>query len=196
MNNKLVWGVGIYKKGQYVCRLAGKITPEYQLWKSMLERCYSEKFQEKNPTYLGCSVSDNFKNFQYFARWCNTQVGFGKEGYQCDKDIIFTCNKEYSEGYCAFIPRELNLLLTARGADRGLYPVGVYWSKPANKFVAQLYMGGKSNNLGYYDSPEQAFSVYKTRKEAYVKEMANKYKDSIDSRVYDALMKWTVNIDD
>ena len=38
--------------------------------------------------------------------------------------------------------------------------------------------------------------VYKKNKEDYVKYMANKYKDKIDHRVYEALMNREICIDD
>lgn len=196
MKSKLVYGVGIYEKGQYAGSVAGRMTREYHLWKNMLERCYSPRFQEKNRTYVGCSVSEGFKNFQYFAEWCNKQVGFGNMGWQLDKDLLSWGNKEYNESSCAFIPRDLNLLLISSGAARGLYPIGVHWCKRDGKFNARLSMNGKAKNLGNFDNPKEAFSVYKAVKEAHVKEVAEKYKYLIDSRVYDALMKWEVNINE
>ena len=42
----------------------------------------------------------------------------------------------------------------------------------------------------------EAFNVYKTAKESYLKEQANKYKSQIDDRAYNALMNYTVEIDD
>jgi hypothetical protein len=38
--------------------------------------------------------------------------------------------------------------------------------------------------------------VYKREKEKYIKEIAEKWKDKIDLRVYDALMSWEINIED
>lgn len=50
--------------------------------------------------------------------------------------------------------------------------------------------------LGTFNTPEEAFYAYKEAKEDYIKEVANKYKDRIDIRAYEALMKYEVNIDD
>ena len=57
-------------------------------------------------------------------------------------------------------------------------------------------MYGKSRRLGYFDTPEEAFYVYKTNKEVYIKEMANKWKDQIDHRTHEALMNWEIEITD
>ena len=50
--------------------------------------------------------------------------------------------------------------------------------------------------LGGFDTPEEAFLAYKQAKEAYIKEVANKWKGQIDPKVYEALMNWNVEITD
>jgi hypothetical protein len=54
----------------------------------------------------------------------------------------------------------------------------------------------KEKYLGRFVTPEEAFQVYKQAKEAYIKEVAELYKDQIDIRVYEALMKYEVDIND
>ena len=56
--------------------------------------------------------------------------------------------------------------------------------------------GASKTFIGRYTTPEEAFQAYKQAKEAYIKEVANKWKDQIDNRVYEALMNWGVSIDD
>ena len=51
-------------------------------------------------------------------------------------------------------------------------------------------------HLGYYLTSTEAFIVYKNFKESYIKEVANKWKDQIDPKVYEALMKYEVEITD
>lgn len=189
----LVYGVGINDRS-VATTLNGKITKEYALWHSMLQRCYSKPYLEKKPTYIGCSVSDTFLYYHLFRVWCQTQVGFGKEEYQLDKDLLIKGNKLYSEDTCVFIPKSLNLLLTKRTLDRGLLPIGV--TKHGKGFLARCTMYGKEKSLGTFDTPELAFQAYKTFKEAYIKEQAELYKDSIDPRAYKALLNYEVSIDD
>ena len=57
-------------------------------------------------------------------------------------------------------------------------------------------MCGKYYDQGTFDTPEEAFMKYKEVKEVYIKEVADKYKDVIDPRVYEALYAWTISIDD
>ena len=75
--SKLVCGAGFNDKTRPT-RIGGKIVKEYDLWQSMLNRCFSEKLQTRYPTSKGCNVSDNFLHYPYFYGWCHKQIGFGK----------------------------------------------------------------------------------------------------------------------
>lgn len=174
----------------------GKIKKEYTLWSNMLNRCYDEKELIKQPTYRECWVEESFKDYQIFGPWCSEQVGFYEEDWCLDKDIIFKGNKMYSMETCAFVPRELNNLFTLRIRKRGECPLGVHWSNKKEKYVAQVNRFGKRDFLGYFDDPLSAFDVYKEAKEAYIKVVANKWKDRIDPRVYDSLIDWTIEVTD
>lgn len=190
---KLVQGVGI-NDGKYPATIGGKRTKEYTMWKSMLERCYSTKYQEGKPTYVGCNVSDMFKHYKYFFEWCQNQIGFNIAEYQLDKDLLIKHNKIYSEDNCVFIPKNINVLLTKRQLDRGLLPIGVI--KHGNNYQAQCSTYGIKKCIGTFNTPELAFNAYKTFKESHIKELAEKYKDTIDPRAYQALMNYEVTIDD
>ena len=50
--------------------------------------------------------------------------------------------------------------------------------------------------LGLFKTEIEAFNAYKKAKESFVKEQAATWKSQIDLRAYDALMNYTVNIDD
>ena len=41
-----VYGAGYFGVGDYKARIDGKRTPEYGVWKNMLNRCYDEKYHE------------------------------------------------------------------------------------------------------------------------------------------------------
>ena len=191
-----VYGIGITGT-KYQTKVSGVLTKEYILWKHMLERCYSDALKKRKPTYEGCEVSDNFKNYEYFYEWCHKQIGFGIEGFELDKDLLIKGNKVYSESTCVFIPAEINSLLTKRCASRGEYSIGVCWHKRDKAFVATINKNkGRSEYLGYFNTELEAFKAYKKAKEVFVKEQANKWKSHIDERAYNALMNYTVNIDD
>ena len=190
---KLVYGVGI-NDGKYPTKVNGLRTKEYSLWTSMLERCYNKKFHTMHPTYLGCKVSDNFKQYSYFHEWCQNQIGFGNVDFQLDKDLLHKGNKIYSEDNCIFIPKHINGLIIKNKAIRGLLPIGV--TKNKEGFQAQCSYNGKRKALGTFTTPELAFNTYKAFKEAHIKELAEKYKTTIDPRAYQALLNYEVSIDD
>ena len=50
--------------------------------------------------------------------------------------------------------------------------------------------------MGYLNNEIEAFNAYKTAKESFVKEQAEKWKGQIDERAYEALMNYEVSIDD
>ena len=193
---KLVCGVGFNDKTR-PAKVDGKNVKEYSLWKHMLERCFSEKLQTLYPTYKGCNVSDNFLNYSFFYDWCQEQIGFGKvdekgRSWCLDKDLLFVGNKTYSETACVFVPNEINLFFTDRGNARGEYPLGVYFHKASGKFVARCAVNGKLQYLGYFDTPEEAFAVYKPSKESLCKQLALKWESEIDERLFNAMMSWQV----
>ena len=169
---------------------------EYSLWTSMLHRCFSQEKLQDNPTYKDCLVSDNFLNYTYFYDWCQNQIGFGKQGWQLDKDILSESNKIYSETTCAFIPQEINKFFTNRVNDRGNYPVGVTLDKVKNKFQARCKTESCRKHLGYFVSFDEAFLAYKTFKEVMCKQLALKWQHEIDPRVFEAMMKWEVDRND
>ena len=191
-----VYGVGVLG-AKYQSKVNGVQTKEYELWTGMLERCYSNTYQKKNPTYEGCEAGDNFKSYEYFYEWCNKQIGFGVDGFEIDKDLLIKGNKVYSESTCVFIPAEINSLLTKCTASRGEHLIGVCWHKRDKVFMATVSKNkGKQEHLGYFTTEIEAFNAYKQAKESFVKEQANKWKGQIDERAYLALINYEVSIDD
>ena len=195
--NKLVCGVGFNDKTKPTW-VDGKNVKEYQLWQDMLSRCFSEKLQTRCPTYKGCNVSDNFLHYSFFYDWCQEQIGFGKVDdkgryWQLDKDLLFVGNKTYSETTCVFVPQEINKFFNEYGNARGEYPLGVSFDKQKGKFQAYCAVNGKLQHLGRFNTPEEAFAVYKPFKENLCKQLALKWKHEIDERLFNAMMNWSVH---
>ena len=191
-----VYNIGVLGT-KYPSRVNGVHTKEHKLWTGMLERCYSTTLKNKYPTYKDCEVSENFKSYEYFYEWCHNQIGFGNRWWHLDKDLLIKGNKIYSESTCVFIPSEINTLLTKCTASRGEYLIGVSWCKRNKAFKATVSKNkGKREHLGLFKTEIEAFNAYKDAKEIYIKEQANKWKDKIDERAYEALMNYTVEITD
>lgn len=194
--SKLVYGKGVNDKTRPVS-VDGKKVKEYELWQNMLKRCFSEEYQTRQPTYKGCNVSDSFLNYSHFYDWCQEQTGFGKVDengryWQLDKDLLLIGNKIYSETACVFVPHEINSFFTDKGNGRGEYPVGVSLNKRVDKYVSRCAVSGENKHLGYFDTHEEAFTVYKLFKETLCKQLALKWEHEIDQRLFNAMMNWSV----
>jgi hypothetical protein len=85
-------------------------------------------------------------------------------------------------------------LIIKNKSIRGHLPIGVI--KYGNNFRAQCSTHGSTKFLGTFVTPELAFSVYKAFKESHIKELAEKYKTTIDPRAYKALLNYEVCIND
>ncbi len=164
--------------------------------RGMFERCCSKDSALKYPTYKDCTISENFKDFNFFNMWCLNQTGFENYNWHLDKDILVKGNRVYSEATCCFVPEEINLMFVTHKPQRGVLPIDVTYCKPFNLYQARLRKNNKTVDLGFYCTPEEAFQTYKLEKEKHIKDVANKWKDQIDSKVYDALMSWEINIED
>lgn len=196
MSKGKAFGIGNYgdKYPRYVDKVPLR---EYTLWYSLLRRSYSPIYHKDKPTYIGCSASDNFKDYTFFYEWCHEQQGYNEDGWHLDKDILTKGNKIYSEHTCVFVPPDINSLFTLSGRARGEWPVGVSLKRETGRFQAACTVGKKSKiYLGYYDTPESAFAVYKEFKEMAVRDAAKRFRDKLDSRVYKALMNYEVEITD
>ena len=184
-----IYGKGILGEG---FKQSDSQSYSFQLWKNMLKRCYSEVSFKKSPSYEQCLTSETFNHYQQFKTWCNQQLGFGNTGWELDKDILVKGNKVYSEDTCCFVPKEINLLLVKHDKGRGNYSLGVDYHKSRKQFRARC----SDKHLGWFNTEIEAFNAYKTAKEDYIKSLANKWKDQIDPRVYEALMNYQVEITD
>ena len=174
----------------------GRCDPLYKKWNGMMQRCYNPKNKINNPAYEACTSSETFRHFSKFKSWYYSQIGCEQEGWHLDKDILIKGNKVYSEDTCCIVPPEINVALANNKSVRGSFPQGVIYNSTKTRYRARIQRGDKRESLGTYDTPEEAFYAYKPVKEAHIKSLAEKWKDQIDNRVYEALMNWTIEIAD
>ena len=192
-----VYGVGYVGEGDCKAFENGNHTKVYDIWKHMIRRCYDYKFQEKCHTYIECKVCDEWLNFQAFASWYEENYyEIPGEQMTLDKDILIKGNKIYSPDTCVFVSQSINKLFTKRDAARGDLPIGVTYNKKSKKYQAQCAANNKQNHLGFYNTSEEAFNVYKQVKEAYIKKVANDYLELIPFNLYQAMINYEVDIDD
>lgn len=198
---KRTYGVGYIGEGKYKSRENGKEARVYKIWHGVLQRCYDEKCHEKHPTYIDCKVSEEWHNFQNFAKWYEDNY-YEIEGQKMhlDKDILCKGNKIYSPETCIFVPERINILFTKRQNARGKSVIG---TSPKNgKYVVNCHLfnpktgKSKQERLGIYGTQEKGFEVYKYYKEKNIKEVADYFKDEIPVKLYNGLYEYVVEIND
>lgn len=172
----LVLGRGINDLN--ICVLGNKC---YEIWHSILQRTVNEKHKSSHKAYKDASICDEWLLLSNFKKWFDVHY---VEGFCIDKDILGLNSKVYSPDTCCMIPNEINASITREKFKREL-PMGVMKYKDKFKAVCRLKW------LGIFDTAEDAHNAYLKEKKNRIIEMANKWKDKIEQRVYDAL----VNLD-
>lgn len=191
------WGYGYLGEGKYTFFKDKKPTKCYQAWNNMLSRCFNDKRKETFPTYKYCTVSDEWLNYQNFAKWFEENYYEIDGDYMClDKDILVKNNKIYSKDTCLIVPNFINTIFTNHKLARGDYPVGVTYHKRDEIYEAKMQKFGKCIYLGRFDNEIDAFYSYKKEREKYIKEVAELYKDRIPLKLYNAMCDYKVEITD
>ena len=192
---KLVCGVGVNDLPN-LTRINGKQGKDYQLWRDMLRRSFSDVSDFARSAYKDVTCCDEWLIFSSFINDIREKSGYGNDGWHLDKDILIKGNKIYSRDTVCFVPKEINNLLTKNNKNRGGLPIGVYFQKERSSFASMISINGKQKRLGCYKNPIDAFNAYKREKERFIKIKAEEYKDTLDPIVFDALIKYEVDIND
>ena len=197
--DKTVLGIGYIGVGSYRPTKNGKVTKQYIAWSNLLSRCYSQSKLSSRETYIKCTVCKEWHNFQTFAKWYDENYYSCKnEKMHIDKDILAKGNKEYCPENCIFVPLAINDLFTKTDKLRGEYPIGVSKVYDSNLYIA--FCNGNVINerkyLGSFKTWQKAFNTYKVYKESVIKKVADKYREYIPVKLYNALYKYEVEISD
>ena len=117
----------------------------------MFIRSYDEKYQQRQPTYIGCKVSDEFCNFQNFAEWYSHYIYKCKYPLEIDKDLLYEGNKIYSPRTCCLLPKEINTTLNSKRHDRDVmeYLYEKYKMDVPYYIRTELYNIAKGENEKY-----------------------------------------------
>lgn len=160
------------------------VCPYYTRWKSMFDRCYSDKFHKTNPTYKDCTVCEEWHSFTKFKSWMMTQDW---EGKHLDKDLLDVGNKEYHPDRCVFVTKTVNSFMNDHGNARGDLPLGVSPEK-SGKFRARVWnpLTGNREYLGCFNDPNEAHIAWKKRKHDLACQLADS-EYVTDERVAQAL---------
>ena len=198
----MVYKVGIVGEKYKTVDENSKSTREYMTWYHIIQRCFSTKLKEKQPTYKEITCCKEWLLYENFYEWLHSQENFDKwysgKRWAVDKDILIKGSKIYSPETCCLIPQNINCLFLKREAERGKYPIGVHYSEDG--FIARCRnpFTDKNEELGIYSTPEKAFNAYKNYKEDIIKKVAKiEYEDgNITKECYRAMINYNVEIDD
>lgn len=184
----LVLGFGINDSKHPVMHRSKKEVA-YKTWTSMIRRCYSDKYHKLKPTYIGCSVCEEWRYFSNFERWFKENY---KDGYVLDKDILVQGNRVYSPQTCCFVPSYINGLLAMNDSKRGQYKTGVYFHQ--GKYVAQCWINKVQRRIGTFDTEEDAHQAYKEAKYSEIRRVAKEALSNgeINNEINDALLKFNI----
>jgi hypothetical protein len=197
-----VAGVGFIGEGEFSSKAkknkksAPSVILEY--WRRMLTRCFDPKevVKQTSLNYLNVEVCNDWFNFQNFAKWALSQPNWNIKN-ELDKNLLGT-GFMYSPESCTFLPMEVNVFL-ADNYTRDVHnlPKGVQYIKPATTgakegYVARCYVDDERKYLGYYDTPEEAFAIYKEVKEGYAKTLAERYKKCMTQAAYEKLLTFSI----
>ena len=159
MVRKLVQGVGI--NDVYDDNFGYVMPKYYNIWQSVLQRCYSPKIHQRRSTYINCSVSKEWIYLSNFREWFNKNY---VDGYQLDKDLLFPGNKVYGSDTCVFVPRNINQLFVFCNSIRGEYPLGVCYVKTLNYYKSGCRNGNKKITTKCFKDPIEAHFWYLDQK--------------------------------
>lgn len=181
------------RQQEYIPYITLKSNAAYSIWNGIYMRCYIDN--------NGSSMCDLWRyNKDSFAEW------WSSEYYECDgesmavdKDLLFPGNKEYAPDKCCIIPQTLNTMLSNckkhrlpkwKTAKMDL-PLGVRYDSRMKMYYGEIRPCGHDEviRLSYWETPEEAFEEYKRHKQADILIMADKYKNKVPKKVYDALLR-------
>lgn len=173
-SRKLLFGVGINDANYDVNSSDGKCI-YYQVWKRMIERVFCKKYQEKRPTYKGCSMDNQWLSFMNFKEWALKQGDI--TGLCLDKDILKQGNKIYSPEFCVFVSKQVNTILGGSDSARGDYPLGVCEDK--GSFSSSCCVGGGVRVKKTFKTQALAHSEWQSVKLNHIEKVAKTQKENI-----------------
>lgn len=182
----------------YIPYITLKSNAAYSIWNGIYIRCYKD-----NDVYDGAFMCGLWRyDKDSFAEW------WSFEYYECDgesmavdKDLLFPGNKEYAPDKCCIIPQTLNTMLSNCKKHRSPWknarmdlPLGVRYDSRIKMYYGEIKPYGHDEviRLSYWRTPEEAFAEYKRHKQADILIMADKYKNKVPKKVYDALLRFEI----
>ena len=157
----------------------------YYVWQGIISRCYNPE-HDSYDRYggRGCTVNEEWKYFQNFAKWYQEQqkrgMGNAHIHWHVDKDILISGNLEYGPETCCFVPDDVNTFFAGLGEDvKGCTQDKGVWK------AAVCIFGSK--NQRSFKTEEEGKKWYLEGKTQAAKLLLWKYGDLLEQRVIDKL---------
>lgn len=172
----------------------------YGIWEGMLARIYQNNTENvqvsrKNLSYYDTTIDPSWYNFQNFAEWYYDYIKDLNPNvkYEIDKDILqwnFD-QKIYSPATCCMVPHDINVALIDSSRGSRELPLGVETIIGSKKYKSSATYKGTKLYFGAYDTPEEAFEVYKNWRKSHIIELTDYYFSigALHSDIRDALYK-------
>lgn len=148
----------------------------FAFWRHMMDRCYKEGY---NTCYSNVTVCSEWHNFSNFKKWFDDNY---IKGYELDKDL-YQYNKEnkvYSPDFCIFLPKEINACLTTKKCNKYNLPTGI---RKLNNSKFEVRVKYKNKTISArFDTIEEAENFYRVEKSKILKELTDKYKDTLEEK--------------
>lgn len=152
-------------------------------WNNMIDRTTSGRYK----CYDEVQVCEEWKDFSNYYEWFKNNW-FDYDGkLDVDKDLIDKNSKIYSPKTCCIIPHEINIGI--RISDKAESRGAVNWDERRQAYKVKLNVYTRHINT-QRRKYKDALDLYFKKKDEFVKAMAEDFKDVVDKRVYDALMKY------
>ena len=195
-----IYGVGFIGEGKYNVKNNEKC---YRMWHGMLNRCYNPYWCDEHAAYRDVIVTKEWYNFQVFAEWFYEHYyEVENEIMELDKDTLSGSSKIYSPETCLILPHRLNVVLIGEQIRNKIPETnwlihvsqGIVFNVHKRKFrcLKQMDYGVNSNYKGNYDTYEEAFNIYRSQKEQYVKSLVKTYENKIPNYIYNKLIDYKI----
>lgn len=143
--------------------------PYYQDWTRMIQRSYCPKYQDKHPTYKGCTICEEWKYLSNFIDWVNSQSNSDWINCIPDKDFLSVGNKHYSPETVVYIPRALNTFIGEKSSGILMRGVQIVKNSKNNPYQACCCnpFSETRDYLGVFRTELEAHKAWQAKKHEY-----------------------------
>lgn len=158
----------------------------YSKWANMMQRCYDEETHRLKPYYAPCTAEIEFQNFSNYREWYKENA-MGDRKVDLDKDVLVRGNTVYGSETCTLIPHFTNTIFENRGAD-----TNIVLNNDTGKYDVTMSILGKKEDIGSFNTEEEAKQGFIDYKQDYIRKFAKKCKGKVPNKTYEAMMNWVI----